>query len=65
MSGGHWDYQQKHLDLLIEQLPTIIKFVQDCLNEVDLSLSGDKDQERVKETLFSLTATLGDQLYSQ
>jgi len=63
MSGGHWRYREQRLDLLVEQLPWIIQFAQDCLTMVDYAISGDTDQERVEKELFRLTERFGDRLY--
>jgi hypothetical protein len=61
--GGHWDYQQKKLDQLIEDLPAMLQFVQDCLNAVDLLSTGDVGIETTTEKLIQLTKELGDRLY--
>lgn len=63
MSGGHWNYQQKHLDNYIEDLPRIIQAVQDCFNIADLVICGDSSEEKGKDEIFKRIVQLGDDVY--
>lgn len=65
MSGGHWDYRERELDVMIEQLPNIIQFVQDCLKDADLAISADISEEEAKTRLLVNTKHLGDLLYGR
>jgi hypothetical protein len=65
VSGGHWGYRSREIEVMAEVIPALLEAAAESEQIVDWALSGDTSADDAARDLFELWQKTFDELYGE